>query len=170
MKLRRGGHGVRLRVLQVGAGREGAAALVAGEDGAADLVVVLHGVEVARQPLVEVRAPRVAGRGPAQRDDADVIALLVHDGHVGVLSGRRAVGSVHRAGGLAGGAADPDPPRHAHALDVGGAAGMHGHDAVALLEPSMNPSCEPQVGSLVSAAGPTASRMAPVIQRPVILR
>ena len=61
MKLRGRGHGVGLRILQVGAGREGAAALVAGEDGAADLVVVLHGREVAREALVEVGAPRVAG-------------------------------------------------------------------------------------------------------------
>src|SRR5215510_13319146 len=30
--------------------------------------------------------------------------------------------------------ADPDPPRHAHALDVGRPAGMHRDDAVALLQ------------------------------------
>src|SRR5947199_9755230 len=73
---------VRLRIFQVGAGRERAAALVTGEDDAANGVVVLHRLEVAPEPLVEVRAPRVAGRRTTERDDADVIALLVRDGHV----------------------------------------------------------------------------------------
>src|SRR5262249_37571257 len=41
--------------------------------------------------------------------------------------------SRHRAGGLAGGAADADAPGYAHTLNVGGAARMHGYDAVALL-------------------------------------
>src|SRR5438093_3616305 len=40
---------------------------------------------------------------------------------------------VHGARRLARGPADPDAPRHLHALDVGGAAGMDGDDAVALL-------------------------------------
>src|SRR5262245_54904475 len=41
---------------------------------------------------------------------------------------------VHRPHRLACAAADPDPARHAHALHVRGAAGVHGHDAVALLQ------------------------------------
>src|SRR5437899_238897 len=41
--------------------------------------------------------------------------------------------SLDSSGGLARGAADSDPPRHADFLDVGGAARMHQHDAVALL-------------------------------------
>src|SRR5205085_233759 len=41
--------------------------------------------------------------------------------------------SVHRAGRLARAATDADASRHAHALDVRGAAGMDGNDAVALL-------------------------------------
>src|SRR5262249_60736795 len=35
---------------------------------------------------------------------------------------------------LGSGPADPDAPGHAHALHVRGAAGVHGHDAVALLK------------------------------------
>ena len=35
---------------------------------------------------------------------------------------------------------------------------------------SRNAALEPQVGSVVSAAGPTASRIAPVIQRPAVFR
>src|SRR5438552_5258129 len=42
--------------------------------------------------------------------------------------------SMHDPGHFARGAADGDPPRHAHALDVGGPAGMDGDDAVALLQ------------------------------------
>src|SRR6267142_662218 len=41
--------------------------------------------------------------------------------------------SVHRAGRLTRAAADADPSRHAHALDVRGAAGVDRDDAVALL-------------------------------------
>ena len=41
---------------------------------------------------------------------------------------------MYGAGRLAGDPSDADAPGHAHALDVGGAAGMDGHDAVALLQ------------------------------------
>jgi hypothetical protein len=81
----RRGHGVRLRILQVGPGREGAARLVAGEHGAADLVVVFHGGEVSGDALVEVGAPGIAGLRAAQGDDADVAALLEDNGHGDVL-------------------------------------------------------------------------------------
>src|SRR5438093_674320 len=84
-EVRGGLHGVGLRILQVRPGGEGAAGLVAGEDGAADLVVVLHGGEVAGESLVEVGAPRVARPGSAESDDTDVIAFLVGDGHGDVL-------------------------------------------------------------------------------------
>src|SRR5438093_1390705 len=84
-EVRGGLHGVGLRILQVRPGGEGAAGLVAGEDGAADLVVVLHGGEVAGESLVEVGAPRVARPGSAEGDDTDVIAFLVGDGHGDVL-------------------------------------------------------------------------------------
>src|SRR5207249_852009 len=80
-QLRRRVHRVRLRIFQVGAGRERATALVAGEDGAPDVVVLLHGVEVTLDPLVEVGAPGVTRRRAAERDDPDVIALLVLDRH-----------------------------------------------------------------------------------------
>src|SRR5215510_2791381 len=40
---------------------------------------------------------------------------------------------VHGAGLLARRTPDADPARHLHTLDVGRAAGVHGHDAVALL-------------------------------------
>src|SRR5207249_3961490 len=170
-QLRRRVHRVRLRIFQVGAGRERATALVAGEDGAPDVVVLLHGVEVTLDPLVEVGAPGVARRRAAERDDADVIALLVLDRHVGVLSGppratsslsaslrapalpapstsqnlaqsrwgdrgerRRSPRLMNSPGALARGTADPDASGHAHALDVGGAARMHGDDPVALLQ------------------------------------
>ena len=51
---------MRLRVLQVRAGREGPTRLVPGEDGAVNLVVRLHGGEVAEETLVEVGAPGIA--------------------------------------------------------------------------------------------------------------
>jgi len=63
------------------------------------------------------------------------------------------------------------PMRRAHAdlLDVGGAAGVDGDDAVALLALE-KPFGDPQTSSSVRADGPTASRIALVIQRPAILR
>src|SRR5262249_20321044 len=47
--------------------------------------------------------------------------------------GRLSLRPVHGASFLARRAPDADPARHLHALDVGGPAGMHRHDAVALL-------------------------------------
>jgi len=72
---------MRLRVLQVRAGREGPTRLVPGEDGAVNLVVRLHGGEVADETLVEVGAPGIAGPRAAERDEADGGALLIDDGH-----------------------------------------------------------------------------------------
>jgi len=85
-ELRRRPHRVRLRIFQIGARREGAARLVAGEDGAVDLVVVLHRGEVAGDTLVEVGAPRISRLRAAERDDADMTACLVGDGHGGLLA------------------------------------------------------------------------------------
>src|SRR5262249_60179855 len=81
-------HRVRARILEVRAGRERAARVVARQDRAADLVVVLHGGEVAREALVEIGAPRVARLGTAQGDDADGSAPLERDGHAGLLPPR----------------------------------------------------------------------------------
>src|SRR4029450_10435151 len=78
-------HRVGLRILQVGAGGEGAAGLIAREDGAAGLVVVLPRGEVPGDPLVEVRTPGIARLRAAQGDDPDVAALLIGDGHGVVL-------------------------------------------------------------------------------------
>src|SRR2546427_10037154 len=75
-ELRGGVHRVRARVLQVRAGREGAARLVARQDGAPDRVVVVHGGDAASDALVEVGAPRIARFGATQRDDADLVATL----------------------------------------------------------------------------------------------
>src|SRR5262249_11894796 len=81
-------HGVGLGILEVGPGRECPARLVTGEDGTAHVVVLLHGREVPGDALVEVGAPGVAGLGAAQGEDADAVALLVRDGHDGVLVAR----------------------------------------------------------------------------------
>src|SRR5213594_1533821 len=47
---------------------------------------------------------------------------------------RRPPRLMNSPGALARGTADPDASGHAHALDVGGAARMHGDDPVALLQ------------------------------------
>src|SRR5262249_44286416 len=68
---------------------ECAAAVIAGQHRTANLVVVLHVGEAAREPLVEIGAPRVARLRAAQRDDPDAISLLIDDGHVSLLAGGR---------------------------------------------------------------------------------
>jgi hypothetical protein len=67
-------------IAQVGAGREGAARLVAGQDDRADVVVVGRLVEMAQQAVGIVLAPAVARLRPAQRQDAGMALLSVESG------------------------------------------------------------------------------------------
>ena len=62
---------------QVGAGREGAARLVARQDDGTDLVVVGRLVGIAEQAVVVVLSPTSAGLGAARRQDAGVALLAV---------------------------------------------------------------------------------------------
>src|SRR5439155_10268783 len=81
-------HGVGSEILEVRARGERAARVVTRQDRAADLVVVLHGGEMARETLVEIGAPRVARLGTTQGDDADGSAPLERDGHACLLPPR----------------------------------------------------------------------------------
>src|SRR5262249_43252486 len=148
-------------------------AVVAGQDRAADGIVVFHGREVLRQPLVEVGSPRVAGPWPAEGHDTDMIAFLVCDGHAASLSlGSRGAPHVNQATVPAASRAARPMPMRLAMLTRWMSAVPPGCTATIPLRccSSMKLSGEPHVSSLVSAAGPTASRIAPVIQSPVILR
>ena len=73
--------GMRLRVLQIGAGAERAARLVAGQDDAADLVVIFDLRQQLLQRRVVILTPSVARLRPRQGQDRDSAAFLVQQGH-----------------------------------------------------------------------------------------
>ena len=77
---------------------------------------------------------------------------------------------VHRAGRFARGAADADPPRHARRAGRRRCRRGARRRCRCAAAARGSPRASPTSASVVSAAGPTASRMAPVIQSPVIFR
>ena len=75
------GLGMGTRVLEIGAGRECAARLVAGQHGESDFGIGLHRVAMSGYFLVEILAPGVARLGPAQGEPTDVAAFFIEDRH-----------------------------------------------------------------------------------------
>src|SRR5580693_6738645 len=69
------------RIFEIGAGREGAALLVAGQNGDPDFGIGRHLLAMPGDLLVEVVAPGVARRGTAQGEPANMIAFFIEDRH-----------------------------------------------------------------------------------------
>ena len=90
-------HRVGARVLQVGAGTERAAPVVAGQDDAADVGIGLQFRQALAQAGLEFLAPGVAGLGPAQRQDGDGTVAFAEQRHRGFLLRRRPIGRAVRA-------------------------------------------------------------------------
>ena len=78
-------HRVGARVLQVGAGAERAAPVVAGQDDAADVGIGLQFRQALAQAGLEFLAPGVARLGAAQRQDGDGTVAFAEQGHGGFL-------------------------------------------------------------------------------------
>src|SRR6516162_5353338 len=69
------------RVLEIGAGRKGAACLVAGQHGKPDTGIGGHLVAMSRNLLVEILTPGVARLGSAQGEPADVATFFIENRH-----------------------------------------------------------------------------------------
>jgi hypothetical protein len=71
------------RVLQIGAGRERAACLVAGQHRNPDLAILRHFGAARRDLLVKILAPAIARLGSAEDQPANTVALFVEHRHRG---------------------------------------------------------------------------------------